>query len=80
MFILCLIRVSLPDTHFRAQYSGPSDAHGRWSVENTSGMQDQKDMGRSEWCVMTLICCKENVSFHIKEHFGEIRSIGANYP
>lgn len=66
--------------HFRAQYSGPSDAHGRWSVENTSGMQDQKDMARSEWCVMTLICCKENVSFHIKEHFGEIRSIGAKYP
>lgn len=80
MFILCLIRGSLPDTHFRAQCSGPADARGHWSVENTSGVQDQKDMGRSEWCVMTLICCKENVSFHMKEDFGKIRSPGAKYP
>ena len=80
MFILCLIRGLLPDTHFRAQYSGPADACGHWSVENASGMQDQKDMGRSEWCVMTLIFCKENVSFHMKEPFGKIRSTGAKYP
>ena len=49
-------------------------------MENTSGMQDQEDMGRSEWCVMTLIFCKENVSFHMKEDFGKIRSPGAKYP
>lgn len=70
----------LPDTRFRAQCSGHANAHGHWNVENTSGMWDKKEMGRSELYVMTLICCKGNVRFHMKEDLGKIKSTGAECP